>query len=865
MSFAPLETELQRPASPKEQPNANWMLELAETAKNNAVLPALNSFLVEPVNACVNVVNGAASFMYRDSDNSFQRPTPVLPKMAEFEVTAAKQGSGAAISQQLFSTAGSFLIYPIVGKFAGKALGHVAEFAPVEFELGSLKLGRNLQTFARDERTAMVLGASAYAGIKDPKQGESRLSNALGTAVGFSAFELGNAKLVDAAAPLINRFERRFQGGIAQTNTESLIQHQQFSTDLGGALSGGLLNALIPAGERLVKGKTHVERKDLSVEFSDPFTPDLQKDRSQFKPGDNPDPAFSQKHSSPLDRPFTYTEALNAFEIIHKPEFLNSKVPPQIERFNQAQANVEQAPAAKAIDQRQMQSDESFFGRSDTVTGIPFWDNLINKIHEKFSPRPLRRTELTEIIRSLPEEDQKLALNLLKASSDFSNSVNLREWLGKLDLDKSTAAYTINPDSAGNFMGYFFKKSTNGYGSFKLNSIDSLIDAYNKDSHSLPKEIVIFDDCSKNQLTAEQRQVLSKIDTVKIVDTGAFERGINLIDMAKGPDSVAKKLKQIIQETRQNKAASSSDAVQNFLNAGQKQALQLGANIEILNPNPNFGREISLFNNVDATGPTAKPSDSEILNTYNQLVKTKSEKQNIWKFLEDLPKDHRALAADLFLQGGQYRSIASQLESATVLHDQVLAKAKSLKINESDIIYVTNADPGGSSHMTTHLYKEANHVNSKQLASLQQLKKMDAAGQLNNKMVVYLDDISGSGDQARDMLERAGNDIPAGKHFVVALLGAFRQGTELANAYLRSMPKDASFIAAKQYEGLFSGENSFFKALPDQQQLDIHKIGGHLGHKQVAAAFANSHMVPDINVGLFEDFARQVLHLPGSY
>jgi hypothetical protein len=304
--------------------------------------------------------------------------------------------------------------------------------------------------------------------------------------------------------------------------------------------------------------------------------------------------------------------------------------------------------------------------------------------------------------------------------------------------------------------------------------------------------------------------------------------------------------------------------VQNFLNAGQKQALQLGANIEILNPDPNLGREISFLNNVDSTPPTAKPSDSEILNTYDHLVKTKSEKQNIWKFLEALPKDHRALAADLLLQGGQYRSIASQLESATLLHDQVLAKAKSLNINESDIIYVTNADPGGSSHMTTHLYKEANHVNSKQLTSLQQLKKMNSAGQLDNKMVVYLDDISGSGDQARDMLDRAGNDIPSGKHFVVALLGAFRQGTELADAYLRSTPKDASFIAAKQYEGLFSGENSFFKELPDQQKLDIHKIGGHQGHKQVAAAFANSHMVPDINVGLFDDFARQVLHLPGS-
>ncbi|MCA9800546.1 MAG: tyrosine-protein phosphatase, partial [Cyanobacteria bacterium HKST-UBA02] len=65
-----------------------------------------------------------------------------------------------------------------------------------------------------------------------------------------------------------------------------------------------------------------------------------------------------------------------------------------------------------------------------------------------------------------------------------------------------------------------------------------------------------------------------------------------------------------------------------------------------------------------------------------------------------------------------------------------------------DLIFITDADPGGSSHLVSHIYRQANGINPDQFVSLAEAKRMASRGELEGKKVVILDDIVGSGASA---------------------------------------------------------------------------------------------------------------------
>lgn len=239
------------------------LLDIWESVKKDALAPAGNSLIVEPLNVGANVVNGLSSVGNWCYDKVTGQKTAAyqIGKMSEFSV--GEDTGLAKVSHQVFNMAGSFLAYAVAGKVAGGALRRTGELMPLEAEIANLQVGRYTRSIAQDARVANVLGAGVYAGLRDPNQGESRLSNAASTMVGFAAFEVGNARLVSPGAPLAFKLGQRYlvgaYGGAAQVQAASLIHDHRLADSeqtAGGALGGGLLNALMPQGRRAIEGLT---------------------------------------------------------------------------------------------------------------------------------------------------------------------------------------------------------------------------------------------------------------------------------------------------------------------------------------------------------------------------------------------------------------------------------------------------------------------------------------------------------------------------------------------------------------------------------------------------------------------------------
>jgi hypothetical protein len=239
------------------------LLDIWGSVKKDALAPAGNSLIVEPVNVGANIVNGLSSAGNWCYDKATGKKTEAyqVGKITEFEV--GDDTGVAKYSHRMFGMAGSFLAYAVAGKVAGGALRTVGEFMPLNAELANLQIGCLTRSAAQDARLANVLGATVYAGLKDPAQGESRRSNVMSTFVGFGVFELGNARLVSPGAPMAFKLGQRYlvgsYGGAFQAQTASLVHdHRLADPDQVGAaaLGGGLLNALMPQGRRAVDAMT---------------------------------------------------------------------------------------------------------------------------------------------------------------------------------------------------------------------------------------------------------------------------------------------------------------------------------------------------------------------------------------------------------------------------------------------------------------------------------------------------------------------------------------------------------------------------------------------------------------------------------
>ena len=249
----------------KHEGNHTNLLDIWSDVKKNALAPIYNSVAVDSINALGNVVNTAADAgtwainkVTKDHREAWQ-----VGKVHEMEVAKVESNSLAGLTQQVCGTAGSFLAYGIAGKVAGRVMRVGGELMPAELAIKDMQIGMATRSLAQDQRVATIIGATAYAGLKDPKEGEDRKSNMVGTLVGFSFYEAGNAYFVNprsaGLARLGQRFEAGFVGGIAQSDATSLAKTGKLAdidANFSSAVSGGVLNAIMPGGRRMIDAAT---------------------------------------------------------------------------------------------------------------------------------------------------------------------------------------------------------------------------------------------------------------------------------------------------------------------------------------------------------------------------------------------------------------------------------------------------------------------------------------------------------------------------------------------------------------------------------------------------------------------------------
>lgn len=205
----------------------NWLVD-------NVVAPAVNAGGVEFWNTAAGVVNGGAHLVGGGD---------LLPKCELMSVQKADFGGGAWLAQTLSGGLAGLVPYVI----AGKATGAVMRSSGQALELEGMSA-----RFMASERSAQILGAGLYDGLKEPQEGQTRLGNAMGSMVGFSVFELGNGMMhglpVSKSIPL--RVVTGFLGGSAGHATANYVSTGDVgkSEDLIKAgVTGSVMNVALPA------------------------------------------------------------------------------------------------------------------------------------------------------------------------------------------------------------------------------------------------------------------------------------------------------------------------------------------------------------------------------------------------------------------------------------------------------------------------------------------------------------------------------------------------------------------------------------------------------------------------------------------
>lgn len=213
----------------KDVQSSGWLMD-------NIAHPFVNAAVIDPINAVASVTEAVSG-----------KHLPRVDLLAVPEST----GTGSWLAQTLSGGVGAIAPYVLAGKMTGGALesgGRVLEANNL------IKTGGFTAKFLASERTGMIVGAGLYGGARDPMGHETRFGNAVGSMVGFGAFEYGNSltKGLSLSRSIPLRALVGAGGGTAQLMTSNLISEGSIgSTDnlMKAASSGAALNLFLPAAQ----------------------------------------------------------------------------------------------------------------------------------------------------------------------------------------------------------------------------------------------------------------------------------------------------------------------------------------------------------------------------------------------------------------------------------------------------------------------------------------------------------------------------------------------------------------------------------------------------------------------------------------
>lgn len=320
--------------------------------------------------------------------------------------------------------------------------------------------------------------------------------------------------------------------------------------------------------------------------------------------------------------------------------------------LSDAQAVAKAAPETEAA---YKQKTEAFFKDMTDPAQRQRLVDLVEDIHGKFNPELISKTDLTEILDRVPQQNRDLAVALLNESAGLSSDSVLKANLQALrsDIQAATGSaapdnvYTLGANTSGNLLGYLYRKSNSM--SMSIRNIDTIADK----TH-VPNSIVLFDDLSSTQLTLGQQKLLAQVPHVYAVDVGAFEKGINVVDLSKGPAAVSQKLDQLLAEAEKVRAANpgllpTGVAREVLSGAVDRSAAAIGPNVQVIRPSGAIKvphavpeAELSAMSDVDAI--------------HARIDVPKASREEIAGFLSGYAGQDRELAAQMLADGAVHNS-----------------------------------------------------------------------------------------------------------------------------------------------------------------------------------------------------------------
>lgn len=495
-------------------------------------------------------------------------------------------------------------------------------------------------------------------------------------------------------------------------------------------------------------------------------------------------------------------------------------------------------------------------------------ETLAKMIYAKFKSATLSVDQLRKVVDEFDGKERELATALLDASAPNASSVGLRNQLtglkqnlSDLERDHGTAAfYTVGNSTPGNYVSYFLRKSLGLQR--EIHGVNHLKDLLAKGE--VPEHIVLLDDFKSSSLTKEQLDLLKQVPNVTIVQMPPFEKGVNFFDMARGQDAVGQKLKELVgqaQRMANSKPGATADEIANLvLSSGAHELKEHLPNARVISPNT----------------PVVGPSQS-IDELHARLTPSKTTVEEIQKYLEESVgnEEQRRLLGRFLLDGAEYMGFSGIEKRSKDLYGRLVREAAAKGLKPEDLLFVTDLDPGGSTHMVSYSMKHAAGIPGSQFVTVDELKRLAASGEAKKKAVVVLDDTTYTGSSIQAWLRQ---EDAAGVtrsqlfgsfgHTFTASYGIFAKAqtnlapSDLAQSGKLSMVFNEKFKPLHEgtfYQGLTSGEQQSF----DELLTKFMGFGQALGFGGTESTVVWSHMVPDNSPAILRRFAEDILHLPG--
>ncbi len=495
----------------------------------------------------------------------------------------------------------------------------------------------------------------------------------------------------------------------------------------------------------------------------------------------------------------------------------------------------------------------------------------VEQMFQKYNPETVSVKDLEAIINHFSPSDRTIIETLIERSafnaSEGGIFAQMRALHNILAMDHTAQIFTLSADSAGNGLGYLFRK-VNKISQLQIKNIDQLTSG----NVPLPSKIYLFDDLSSSAITPEVRKLLKNIPEVVVVDLNAFEKGVNFIDFAMGKEAVIHKLTKLLQEVKTHpsnqKGLLPKSIIDSILRGNvDSVAASIGSNVKVKRvPKEIILPGIPSKQSLDVMEPL------EYLHTI--LSSPKVGRDAFATHLAKIPVEDREIAARMIYEGATYYSFHRMVKEMQLLGQEVQQVVAKKGSTWSDVKVVTDFDPGGSTHFMTYLFGKANpYIPAGVLASKLEGSSFFKPSTFNEKLfkpkkpkiVVAMDDSIYSGSQMAGHIGY-GEALSAAHadHVVVATLGSFEKGLNAMKDTNTHKQKRLSIIAPTLHQKFFSSNHPFFGSLNSKDKAIAQKLGGYNGFDSTEGSIIWAYMYPDNNIGFFgDDFSGKVLGLSG--